>query len=410
MNKIVFLASWYPSRINFLNGDFVERHAKSIALKNDVTVLFVSKDLQLKNSIYDFEFEEKEKVKVYRAFYKEFNSKFLILRKIVSQFRYLKCFHKLFTRAVHTHGKPDFIHLYIPFKAGVYALYLHFFKKYKYIISEQHSYYMPASNGYEKNSFFTKWLIKKIFEKSVAVHTVSKSLGKILIEKNIIKNDFKVIPNVVDTDIFYPIENAKQEAITRYVTITGNVYHKNTDGILRALKKVLSQKENFKLDVIGPATADLKLLAKESGLSDHVFFHGAVTYQNVAQIISCAEAMIFFTRYETFGCVIIEAHACGLPVIASDLPVIRENIAEGFNGIFVRSEDEDALAEKILWYMDHKDNFDKQKIASFTRNKFNYGAVSSQFDQFYKEAFSKKSTTGFVNNHPKTKAKNCFKS
>lgn len=388
MNKILFLASWYPSRVNFLNGDFVERHAKAIALKNDVTVLFVSKDLQLKNKIYDFEYEEKDKVKVYKAFYKEFDSRFLILRKIVSQFQYLRCFHQLFIRVTSEHGKPDFIHLYIPFKAGVYALYLHFFKKYKYVISEQHSYYMPASNGYEKNSFFTKWLIKKIFQKSSAMHTVSKSLGEALIEKNIIKNNFMVIPNVVNTNIFYLKEKADESVATRFVTITGNVYHKNTDGIIRAFKKVLNKRGDFKLDVVGPGTEDLKLLAEKKGLSDHIFFHGAVSYENVAQINSFADAMIFFTRYETFGCVIIEANACGLPVIASDLPVIRENIIEGFNGVFVRSEDEDELAEKILWYMNHKDNFDKQKIAFFTKNKFNYEAVSNQFNEFYKKVFN----------------------
>ncbi len=389
MNKIVILASWYPSRVNFLDGDFVERHAKSIALKNDVIVLFVSKDLQLSNNIYDFEYKEKDGVKVYSAFYKEFDSRFSILRKIVSQFRYLSCFHQLFTRLEGTHGKPGFIHLYIPFKAGIYALYLHFFKKYKYVISEQHSYYMPASNGFEKNSFFTKWLIKKIFEKSSAVHTVSTSLGETLIKKNIIKNEFTVIPNVVDTHIFYAKENEDHKVITRFVTITGNVYHKNSDGIIRAIKKVSEKRKDYELDIIGPGVEDLKILTNKLDLSKFINFYGAVNYEKVAQIISRADAMIFFTRYETFGCVIIEANACGLPVIASDLAVTRENITEGFNGIFVTSEDENELSEKIIWLMNNKTKFDKNKIAFATRNKFNYEEISNQFEMFYNNAFKK---------------------
>ena len=187
MDKILFLASWYPSRVDFLNGDFVERHAKAIALLYDVSVIFVSKDLELKNKIYDFEYEEKDNVKVYKGFYKEYNSKLSFIRKTVSQLRYFRCCHKLYQDATTKEGKPDFVHLYIPMKADLYALYLRFFKNLKYVVSEQHSYYMPQSNGYEKNSFFTKTLIRIIFRNAAAVHTVSRSLGEILIKKNIIK-------------------------------------------------------------------------------------------------------------------------------------------------------------------------------------------------------------------------------
>ena len=387
MDKILFLASWYPSRVDFLNGDFVERHAKAIALLYDVSVIFVSKDLKLKNKVYDFEYEEKDNVKVYKGFYKEYNSNFSIIRKTVSQFRYLRCCHQLYRHVTKKEGKPDFVHLYIPMKAGVYALYLKVFKNLKYVVSEQHSYYMPASNGYEKNSFATKTLIRFIFKNASAVHTVSRSLGDILMKKNIIKKNSTVIPNVVNIEIFKPQAKKSQRLFTRFVTITGNVYHKNTDGIIRAFKKVLNKKNNFTLDIIGPYPGKLKTLASNSGLNDHINFYGAVSYQKVAQIMSANDAMIFFTRYETFGCVIIEANACGLPVIASDLPVIRENISEGFNGIFVQSENENELAEKIIWYMENKDKFDPGTIASFTANKFNYRKISEEFDGFYKTAF-----------------------
>jgi glycosyltransferase involved in cell wall biosynthesis len=388
MDKILFLASWYPSRVDFLNGDFVERHAKAIALLYDVSVIFVSKDLKLKNKIYDFEYDEKDNLKVYKGFYKEYQSRFLILRKIVSQLRYFRCCHMLYRDVRRKEGRPDFVHLYIPMKAGVYALYLKIFKNLKYVISEQHSYYMPASNGYEKNSFGTKALIRFIFKNASAVHTVSKSLGEILIQKNIINRNFTVIPNVVNTEVFKPQSRKPQQQLTRFVTITGNVFHKNTDGIVRALKKVLDKKADFTLDIIGPCPEELKTLAFESGLTEHIKFHGAVSYETVAQIMSADDAMIFFTRYETFGCVIIEANACGLPVISSDLPVIKENISEGFNGIFVQSENENELAEKIIWYMDNKAVFDIKAIASFTANKFNYRKISEEFDEFYKAAFN----------------------
>lgn len=393
MYKVLLLASWYPGRVDFLNGDFIERHAKAIALKHDVTVIFVVKDPQLRNKKYDLEYLENEKVKVYKGYYREYQSKFAILSKAVSLFRYLKCTHKLFNLIVRKQGKPDLIHLYIPIRAGIYALYLKIFKKLKYIISEQHSWYMPSSGGYEKSNRITKLFIKSIFRNASAVHTPSEALGRILLEKNIFKGNFYVIPNVVNNTIFYPVTNVANSFNPRFVTITGNVYHKNTDGIIRAFKKVSDQEIDFVLDIVGPYVEDLKTLSEKSELSDKINFYGAVSYEDVAKINQKADAMIFFTRYETFGCVIIEANACGLPVIVSDLPVIRENVTANFNGIFVNPEDEEDLTQKIIWYINHKNEFDKQKIALSAKDKFSYETISRQFDKLYKEVLQENTSS-----------------
>ena len=268
--KILFLASWYPGRVDLLNGDFIERHAESISLKNDVTVIFVCKDPLLKKRKVDYEYQEIGRLKVYKCFYSEFESRFIFIRKVISQFRYFKYIHRLYVKQLLTSGKPDLVHLYIPLKAGIFALYLKFFKHLKYVVSEQHSYYMPASGLYDKKSFITKWLIKLIFKNAASIHTVSSALGNILIEKNVIKSNYHVIPNVVDTHIFYPPEIFNSS--NQFVTITGNMFHKNTDGIFRALKKVLEKRNDFKLFVVGPYKKDLWELSSKLGLGNHIIF------------------------------------------------------------------------------------------------------------------------------------------
>ncbi len=387
MNKIVFLASWYPGRVDFLSGDFVERHVKAISLKNEVTVIFVCKDPSLKEKIFDIEFNENGNLKVYKYYYKESENQFSLVRKIISQFRYFKGIHKIYSKEILKNGKPDLVHLYIPLKAGIYALYLNLIRNTKYVVSEQSSFYMPASGLYEKKSFFSKWIIKLIFKRASAIHTVSQALGNVLTERKLISDNFHVIANVVDTKIFYPSKIANYS--NHFVTITGNVFHKNTDGIFRSLKKVSEKRNDFKLFVVGPYKENLKALANKTGLGNHIIFCGALPYGEVAEINRHCSAMIFFTRYETFGCVIIEANACGLPVIASDLPVIRENIEENINGIFVKPEDEDDLSKKLLWFMDHKNQFNKDEIAFVAKNKFNYKVISDQFDEFYKNSINK---------------------
>lgn len=53
--------------------------------------------------------------------------------------------------------------------------------------------------------------------------------------------------------------------------------------------------------------------------------------------------------HETFGLVIIEAYACGLPVIASRVGAFRDIVIDGVTGIFFEPGDSDDLAEKIAW-------------------------------------------------------------
>ena len=140
---------------------------------------------------------------------------------------------------------------------------------------------------------------------------------------------------------------------------------------------------NFILNLVGPLPDAIKKLINELGLEKHVITWQERNYQEVADIMQQSDVFVFFTRYETFGCVIIEANACGLPVIISDLEVTRELVSEKDNGLFVKSEDVKDLSEKILYMIDHLDNFDPIAISLQTRKKFNYEKIGKQFIDWY---------------------------
>lgn len=95
--------------------------------------------------------------------------------------------------------------------------------------------------------------------------------------------------------------------------------------------------------------------------------------------------MILYSRFETFGCVLIEANACGIPVIVSNLQVFHEIVDEGVNGVFVEGENPAALAEKLKQFILQMNTFDKTAIARFTAEKYNYKRVGQQFLDFYKK-------------------------
>ncbi len=104
----------------------------------------------------------------------------------------------------------------------------------------------------------------------------------------------------------------------------------------------------------------------------------------MAEYLGMADALVMFSRYENLPCVILEALCSGLPVISTDVGGIRE-VINNENGILIASEKEDKLFDAMNNMLNNLDKYDKEKIASAAKEKFNYHAVGNQFNEAYKE-------------------------
>ena len=103
-----------------------------------------------------------------------------------------------------------------------------------------------------------------------------------------------------------------------------------------------------------------------------------------------SDALLLYSRFETFGCVIIEANAVGIPVIVSELPVFHELIIENQNGHFVEADNSNALADKLIEFSKSKNSFDKNQIVQST-GKYGFSNVATQFDKLYRQLLSENS-------------------
>lgn len=77
----------------------------------------------------------------------------------------------------------------------------------------------------------------------------------------------------------------------------------------------------------GPDEARLRALADQLGIADRVFFLGELTPEQVADFLACLDVFVFPSLAETFGLAAVEAAHAGVPVVANDLPVLREVLA-----------------------------------------------------------------------------------
>jgi glycosyltransferase involved in cell wall biosynthesis len=160
---------------------------------------------------------------------------------------------------------------------------------------------------------------------------------KIVIKPNFLANPPK--PNYTDND---------------YVIYAGRLgKEKGLKTLLRAWKK--SPKVKLKILGSGPYEVELKKLTSALQLNN-VEFLGLVPHQQCIDLMRKARFLIMPSEcYETFGLTIIEAFACGKPVIASNLGAMAELVEDGKTGLLFEPGNADDLAEKLffLWNNDN---------------------------------------------------------
>ncbi len=380
--KVLWLASWYPSALFPFDGDFIQRHAMAASLFCHIEVIHVVKD---KDGVFTKDVKEiithNNQLTERIIYYKPLQISIGLIDRFLSSLKYKKVYRNAVKKYLSDNGKPGFIHLQIAMKAGLTALWIK--RKYKipYVLSEQWGGYLDnAKPNIKDYNFIYQHYWSKIIKGAMAGTFVSVVLQNQLVRNYKVKNAF-VIPNVVDTEMFFPRQKEEEDKL-HLIHISTMVYQKNTEGILAALS-LLKKDCSFEMHLYGTINPALEKLIMELELQNHVFAKGEVSHTILSKAIQQADALVLYSRYETFGCVLIEANACGVPVIVSNLEVFHEIVDEGFNGIFVEEENPLALAGKLKAFAENKNKFDKKAIAAATAEKYNFKKIGKQFFDLY---------------------------
>jgi glycosyltransferase involved in cell wall biosynthesis len=192
-----------------------------------------------------------------------------------------------------------------------------------------------------------------------------------------IRGRFSVVPNAVDVTVFRP----GQQRSDRLLTVALLGWQKGVDVLLRALALL---EEGPALDVVGdgPGRSDHERLARELGLGERVVFHGLQPKQRVAELMRQASLFVLASRYDNSPCVLVEAQASGLPVVASHVGGVPELV--GGDGLLVCPDDPAALASAIHAALGR--DWDIEAIAHRARSRFSLEAVGEQLADVYRTA------------------------
>jgi glycosyltransferase involved in cell wall biosynthesis len=232
---------------------------------------------------------------------------------------------------------------------------------------------------------FGYWIEKLASKMPNKIITVSDDTKyKLINQLKVNPNKIVVIPNGIDIKEIEKIKASKEKSD---VIFAGRLLsHKNVDTLIESisyLKKTDSNYKNIKCIIVGdgPELNNLKALTKSLNLQNNVIFKGFIQkHEDVLSLIKSSKVFVLPSTREGFGIVVIEANACGVPVITINHKnnASKDLIQEDKNG-YISELNEFDIENKIEKALKKKNWNTKQYI-----QKYDWNNIVMIFKEVYK--------------------------
>ncbi len=230
--------------------------------------------------------------------------------------------------------------------------------------------------------FFGKMLEKMVLHLSNHMISISEKTKKDLLKIRKIEGTV-VIPPGID---YNEIEEVQPKNGEWDIIFAGRlIKEKRVDLLIRSLSMV--KKNNSKISCLiignGPEINDLKKLANELDLVSNLKFIGFL--ENVSDLFSYMKSSKVFvlpSEREGFGMVVLEANACGIPVVVveSSMNASVDLVQEGINGFIAKANEKD-MALKINQALNKRENL-KEKCIEFAK-QYDWNEIVSLLEKYY---------------------------
>ena len=206
-----------------------------------------------------------------------------------------------------------------------------------------------------------------------------------------------VVYNGVDLNEFTNVVPVRRDC--PYVLGIGrHVPQKGFDVLLRAfdLLRGNAALANHRLVLAGdgPQHEDLRALAHQLDLDDHVDFVGRCDRAATAALFAGCSLFVLPSRHEPMGIVNLEAMAAGRPVLASAVGGVPELVIDRETGVLVRADDHDHLAHELGALLAAPEERARMGRAGFERvQQFSWPSIADQYASIYRAALERQSVT-----------------
>lgn len=382
---VLHLPSWYSTSDKPWRGMFVRDQALALSAAGvQVGVAFVERrsfshfnGLNLAVSHYQTVAREENNVPTIRM-----KGWSIFAQTVPGSLLWSRLMRRLVESYAAVYGVPDLIHGHAALWGGHAAMLASRALQRPYVVTEHSSYIMTADLPPARRKHAAE-----VYRNASAVIAVSRHL-QISVDAIAGAAVAEVVPNTVDSDYFSLRPARRRGQSFTFLAVCDLVGYKRVDLLIRAFAQHVAQYPNTRLVIAGAGKdgRTLRLLARALVPDGKIEFTGALPRWQVRQWMREAGALVLGSDHETFGCVLIEAMATGLPVIAtrSGGP---EEIVTPDTGILVDRGDSDALLcamSEVRWR-----RFDPKAIRESVRRRFGYPVIANRLCAVYERLLNR---------------------
>lgn len=379
---ILFLPSWYPNSPDDVFGSFFREQALALHKAGHKVGVIAPSMLSLRRPVSAFRtsrscvIEYDEGIPTYRC--KVLN---LTPRQwhMISR-RFGKTALRMFDSYLKNEGRPDALHVHAALPAGGAAMAIKARHGIPFVLSE-HSTALALGR---LNATGLRQM-RDVIGMAAASYAVSSPFARLLENRlGLDGHTCRVMSNSV-SDIFLDRKIDQENGNHfQFCHVSFLDAKKNVEGLIHAFASSFRNDETVSLVIggDGPLRPALQSLAQECGVQGQVEFAGPLSRSQVRDVMARSDAFVLPSHFETFGVVLIEATAKGLPVIATRCGGPEDIVTEK-NGMLVPVHDTPALAVAMQRMYETRASWDRQRIRDDCRERFGAVALVRRWQKIY---------------------------
>lgn len=377
--KILFLARGIPSENDPQEGCFEWDQAKALLTLGHIPIVMALDAKRRKErrkwGITHF---TKEGIEVYRIY----GGTTTIVEHLISYKLALKINNflteHLYKRVITEHPDIKLIH----------AHYLRCISR-AAIIGKK--YNMPVVGTEHWSEIIRKDISKKIYSMGMSSYRnidklicVSEYLQKAIANKYNVNS--VVCGNVLSTEFIdtYISSDRKASDIFSFISCGSLVPIKGYDIIIKAAAKLTIPRNKWKMEIIGggPLRKELQALIDNLGLHDNIILKGQLEKRDIVDALRQSDTFVLGSRSETFGVVVIEALAMGVPVICTRCGG-TDGLINKNNGQYIPIDDVEAMKDAMEYAYNNNQTYDRNRIREDCLERFSPTAIANKLIKIY---------------------------
>lgn len=384
--KVLVLPSWYPTERYPTGGIFCQEQARALnrVWEADVAVLFIDRaPLRewLRKAFRRSHLSYESGLRVYRSYMPRVPGVWPLLYvpwALISVWRFSRRFS----------FRPDVLHAHVTLPAGLAAALVKRLLQVPVVVTEHTGPFSllmrnrPAAHA-------TRFALRS----ADRVIAVSRALRDQIWSYPQLRRHIDIVPNVVNASAFAARRAPRDPLGAARLLFVGEMETsiKGVDYLLGAVSILRDRGVDARLDLVGDGRnrRDYEAMSRRMGVSSLCTFHGRLPHEEVARLMLGADLFVLPSLAETFGVVLVEALAAGLPLVATRCGGPEEIVTPDV-GLLVEPADSSALAAGIEDMLSRLDSFPARHLRDVAESRYGQESVAGRLLTLYRQVVARR--------------------